>query len=235
MTASRQTDGVVYLMRHGRTALDLEHRSDGWLDMPLDAQGQLTTVPAQQRLKAIPLKTIYAPSLKRTTETAEIMKSGNIGDPPIDDSEESKTWNLGILAGTRKRYGRPAVQRLVDNPDRVPKGGESYNAFKGRFLPWFKARLKEARSSGEPILIVCSGSNLRLIGKEVLGEPDIVDLDEGGLAELSYKDGKWVPKVLYGAKEPPKTNGLVGGKEADLLAGGKAAIDEAFDDRYVMS
>ena len=31
---------AIYLMRHGRTALDPMHRSDGWLDLPLSEKGQ---------------------------------------------------------------------------------------------------------------------------------------------------------------------------------------------------
>ena len=37
----------------------------------------------------------------------------------------------------KKRYGRPEVQRLIDNPAEAPTGGESFNDFKARFMPWF--------------------------------------------------------------------------------------------------
>ena len=195
-----KVDACLYLMRHGCTALDAEHRSDGWLDMSLSPEGQLSVIPAQQYLKAIPLYSIYAPTLKRTMETAEIIASSNLGNPDIEKSDKAKTWNLGTLAGTRKDYGRPAVMRLVANPNKVPLGGESYNTFTKRFLPWFKARLAEALENDDPCLIVFSGSNLRCAGKYLFDDEDCLDMDEGGLAVLRHSGGSWHDEILLGGK-----------------------------------
>lgn len=224
-------DGCVYLMRHGCTALDTEHRSDGWLDMPLSAEGQLSVIPAQQCLKTEPIACIYAPDLKRTMETAHLVASGTLSKPRVEEANDSKTWNLGVLAGTHKRYGRPAVKRLIANPDDSPLGGESFNTFKNRFLPWFHAQLDEAIKSGEPILIVCSGSNLRLVGQELFNDADSLDLDEGGLVALYHSDGAWHEEVLIGAKDA----GRAGGKHADMADGAKAAMDDALDDGRISS
>lgn len=209
-------------MRHGRTALDVTHRSDGWLDTPLSAEGQLSVIPAQQCLKTVPLKAIYAPDLKRTTETAQLVASGTVSKPEVKKANKAKTWNLGVLAGTRKRYGRPAVQRLIADPDKAPLGGESFNTFKARFVPWFSSIAKQAEHSAKPVLIVCSGSNLRCIGKELFNDQDAIDLDEGGLAVLWYSKDEWHEEVLTGGKG---VEGRVDGKDSDALAGGKAAMD----------
>jgi len=193
--------GSIYLMRHGSTALDVEHRSDGWLDLPLSDKGRIGLMPAQQYLKQIPLAAIYAPALKRTAETAHIVQSGTLSQPPIEINDEARTWNLGVLAGTRKRYGRPEVQKLLLTPDVAPLGGEAFNEFRGRFLPWFEKVAKKALKIGKPILIVCSGSNLRLLGQVLLGDADCLDLDEGGLACLHSSGGQWVGHVLFGAED----------------------------------
>jgi len=192
--------GAVYLMRHGHTVLDVSKRSDSWLDMPLSDTGRLSVVPAQQYLKTVPLACIYTPDLKRTLETAQIVKSGTLSDPDIDVSDDARTWNLGILAGTRKRYGRPEVQKLIDNPDRAPMGGESFNDFRDRFLPWFDEATEDA-TRAEPVLIVGSGSNLRLIGQALLGDADALDLDEGGLACLHSVNGRWHGQVILGVDD----------------------------------
>jgi broad specificity phosphatase PhoE len=197
----KPTRGTIYVMRHGRTSLDVQHRSDGWLDLPLSDEGQLELIESQQLLKTAPIGKIYAPDLKRTRETAELVKSGLMSDPPIVIDDTSKTWNLGVLAGTKKRYGRPEVKKLVDEtPDRAPLGGESYNTFVNRFIPWFEKRGKEAMK-GDPLLIICSGSNLRLLGKYLLGDEDAVDLTEGGLAALHYANGSWGGEVLLGHED----------------------------------
>ncbi len=193
--------GTIYLMRHGSTVFDVERRSDGWLDFPLSDEGRLSLINAQQYLKKIPLAAIYEPGLRRTAETAHIVKSGALTDPPVHTEPQAKTWNLGILAGTRKRYGRPEVQKLMQDPDRAPAGGESFNAFRGRFLPWFSKIAYKVIKSGEPVLIVCSGSNLRCLGQALDNDPDAFDLDEGGLAQLDYIGGQWHSEVLFGAED----------------------------------
>ncbi len=188
----------IYLMRHGHTVLDTEKRSDGWLDMPLSDQGMLSVVDAQQYLKDVPIVKVITADLKRTKETAHIVESGTGSEPKVVASSEGRTWNLGVIAGTKKRYGRPEVQKLMDSPDIVPQAGESFNEFKTRFLPWFKKQ-----TSGEgPYLYIGSGSNLRLLGQEFVGDADALDLDEGGLACLiNTIDGQWFCQVILGADD----------------------------------
>ena len=187
----------IYVARHGHTVLDADKRSDGFLDFPLSDVGLVSLVPAQQYLKMVPLTKIITADLKRTKQTAELIESGTISDPKLVVAGEARTWNLGVIAGTKKRYGRPEVQRLIDNPASAPAGGESYNDFKGRFLPWFN---KQSASS-DCLLYVGSGSNLRLLGFELLGDMDALDLDEGGLACLYETDGKWFCNVIMGADD----------------------------------
>lgn len=189
--------GAIFLMRHGHTVLDQSRRSDGFLDFPLSDEGRLGLITAQQALKTVPLKTIHAPNLRRTVETAQIVKSGVLSNPDVKVDDDARTWNLGILAGMKKRYGRPEVQKLIDDPNQAPMGGESFNDFKSRFLPWFdKATRKATRA--QPVLYIGSGSNLRLIGQMLLGDKEAVDLDEGGLACLHNVGGKWCGEVLLG-------------------------------------
>jgi probable phosphoglycerate mutase len=192
--------GSVYLMRHGRTALDVDHRSDGWLDLPLSDKGRTGVIDAQQHMKMIPLKGIYAADLKRTVETAEIVKSGTQSNPKIHKDDDLKTWNLGVLSGVRKEIGRPLVEQLVATPEEAPEGGESLNDFKERFLPAFE-RLAAKATMIAPCLFVLSGSNLRTLGQEWLGDSEKLDLDEGGLAVCRYAGGQWNVDVLFGHED----------------------------------
>ncbi len=192
--------GSIYLMRHGRTALDMEKRSDGWLDLPLSDEGQRQLIESQQLLKQVPLTMIYTPDLKRTRETAELVKSGTLSDPKIVVNDKLKTWNLGTLAGTKKRYSRPEVKQLMDNPKAPAPGGESYGSFMARFLPEFTKLVDKARRAGAPILIICSGSNLRCLGKTFLYDEDAVDLDEGGLACMRATEYGFTGEVIHGGE-----------------------------------
>jgi broad specificity phosphatase PhoE len=191
----------IYIMRHGRTALDVQHRSDGWLDLPLSDNGQLELIESQQLLKTVPITKIYTPDLKRTTETADLLKSGILSDPKIVVDDDAKTWNLGVLAGTPKKESRPKVRALMSNQSAKPPGGESYKDFLARFVPWFDKRAAEVAKTGAPILIVCSGSNLRCLGGRLLGDEEAVDLDEGGLACLRQSSYGWTGEVLLGGED----------------------------------
>lgn len=193
-------EATIYLMRHGHTVLDVDRRSDGFLDFPLSDDGRLGLIDAQQYLKTVPLDCIYAPGLKRTTETAEIIQSGTMSKPDIDKSDEGRTWNLGVLAGTPKKTGKPRVKELIANPSRAPMGGESFNDFRDRFMSWFEEMAEEVES-GKPVLYVGSGSNMRLIGQELLGDADQLDLDEGGLACLHRIGDQWHVEIVLGADD----------------------------------
>ncbi len=187
---------TIYVMRHGHTVLDVNKRSDGFLDFPLSDAGLESLIEAQQYLKMVPLTKIIGSDLKRVKQTAEVIESGVISDPKVVVASEARTWNLGVIAGTKKRYGRPEVQRLIDNPAEAPTGGESFNDFKARFMPWF-----EKQTTGGLVLFVGSGSNLRLLGSTLLGDADALDLDEGGLACLYSTGDSWYCSVIMGADD----------------------------------
>lgn len=192
----------IYVMRHGRTALDALKRSDGWLDFPLTDDGRRGIIPAQQYLKDIPkpLVCIYAPDLKRNMETAEIIQSGmGIAPAEIEMSDEAKTWNLGKkLLGSKKYPNRPIVAYFMRHPDETPEDGESMNAFCKRFLGWFNAMAAEKRAG--PVLCVLSGSNIRELSQYLTGDREALDLDEGGLMELNPKGKSWTGTVIMGGK-----------------------------------
>lgn len=192
--------GVIYLMRHGHTVLDVDKRSDGFLDFPLSDKGRLGVIEAQQYLKTVPLSYIRTAPLKRTVETAEIVKSGTVSDPKIQTDDDGRTWNLGVLAGTAKKISKPLVRELMANPTQRPPSGESYNEFLARFIPWFEKNCTApVLKNGKPILYVGSGSNLRALGQNFVSDMDALDLDEGGLAMLYFVgNGPWQIEVILG-------------------------------------
>lgn len=192
----------IFIMRHGRTALDPLKRSDGWLDFPLSDDGRRGIIEAQQYLKELPtpLACIYAPSLKRTTETAHIIQSGAGVEPPdvvIDDA--ARTWNLGKLSGSKKYPNKPIVKRYMANPDEKPEDGESLSEFRKRFMTWFKGILGEKRAG--PVLMVLSGSNIREISHYLCDDRESLDLDEGGLLELKPEGKTWCGSIILGGKQ----------------------------------
>lgn len=195
---------TIYLMRHGRTPMDVLKRSDGWLDLPLSDQGRMGLIAAQQDLKLVPLSDIYAPPLRRTQETAHIVESGVLSRPNVRTAPKAMTWDLGVLAGTPKVESRPKVKRLIAHPTEKPMGGESYSSFKARFMGWFGTRAAACKASGKSILIICSGSNLRLLGKELFGDSKALSLDEGCLIALHCSGSQWHAETLVGNPDSSK-------------------------------
>ena len=194
-------DKTIYLMRHGKTALDSMKRSDGWLDFPLTDDGRLGLIKAQQFLKNVPMSVVYAADLKRTKETGEIIASGILSSPPVEIANELKTWNLGNMMGTVKKPNKPIVKHYMENPDEKPVGGESMNEFRGRFLPWIENIKEEVSEGCGPVLIVVSGSNLREISFNLYKDHEVLNLDEGGLLCLQPSGNGWHAQVIFGHKD----------------------------------
>ena len=187
----------IWCIRHGQTALDDLHRSDGWLDLPLNDEGRQNIVIALSKfLKKIPFTTIYAAPLRRTKETAEILKSGIVSDPKVELVEDAKTWNLGSLAGDPKKPNKSVVRDLIRHPSKAAPDGESYNEFMERFDAFLKKQQKEAAKDG-PFLDVLSGSACRRISEIIFRDRNELDIDEAGLFVLYVgDDGEWTAKVL---------------------------------------
>jgi broad specificity phosphatase PhoE len=193
----------IFCIRHGQTALDDLHRSDGWLDLPLNDEGRKNIVLTLAKyLKKVPITHIYTAPLKRTKETAEILKSGLTSDPPIKEVEDIKTWNLGSLAGDPKRPNKKVVKDLLDNPSKKAPDGESYDDFTKRFDAHIKELETKSKSEG-PFLVVLSGSACRRLGELMLGDRENLDMDEAGLFVLSPdENGKWTAKTVKGKRTP---------------------------------
>lgn len=199
----RTTDGKqrIFGIRHGQTALDDLHRSDGWLDLPLNDEGrQSVVVTLSEFLKNVPVTKIYTPDLRRTAETAHILKSGITSNPKVVLDDGLKTWNLGSLAGDPKKSNKPFVRDLIDHPTKKAPDGESYAEFTRRFDECL-SRLKQSAASSGPYLLVLSGSCCRHVGEELLNDRNALDMDESGLFVMYPEGGDWTAVPIYGHRD----------------------------------
>lgn len=196
-----KSKAMIYCMRHGQTALDDLHRSDGWLDLPLDDEGRKNVVIVfDENLKDVPIKRIYASPLRRVKETAEIIKSGLTNEPSIEVLPGLKTWNLGKLAGSRKKPNKKFVKHLMENPHVSAPGGESRQEFRDRFDEEFD-KIKEAAPTKGPFLVILSGSCCRHLSEQLFEDRNVLDIDESGLFVMYKKsDGKWTAKEIVGSR-----------------------------------
>jgi broad specificity phosphatase PhoE len=203
LTSPRDVTGapLLYIMRHGRTALDVAHRSDGWLDLPLSDDGRREIVKVlSDYLKHARITCIYVAPLKRSMETGHILQSGIASKPDIEIAPEAITWNLGSLAGNPKQPNKSIVKDLLENPDKSAPDGESYGKFKERFDGWMEKQKKDAQRKG-PFLIVLSGSNCRRISEKLFNDRSALDIDESGLFVMYFEYGKWTAEVVCGHRD----------------------------------
>lgn len=63
----------LYLVRHGQTAWNIEHRAQGHTDIPLDETGITQAKALREKIKNLDYDVVYSSPLKRATETAEII------------------------------------------------------------------------------------------------------------------------------------------------------------------
>ena len=63
----------IYLIRHGQTLWNLDHRFQGKTNTPLTAQGRLEAEELANRLERIPFETVFSSPLDRAKETAQII------------------------------------------------------------------------------------------------------------------------------------------------------------------
>jgi len=130
----------TYIIRHGSTALNDDtgknDRIRGWKDVPLSAEGKAEAEATAKQLEDSGIEKIYASDLDRTMDTAlALQKTTGASITPL---QELRPWHLGsLIEGKLTRKMLPKMQHLIDNPDVVPQGGESFNQFKDRFLSGF--------------------------------------------------------------------------------------------------
>lgn len=199
----KNTKQRLFCLRHGQTALDDLHRSDGWIDLPLSDEGRKNVVVAlAEHLKEIPITTIYSSPLKRAEETAHIVDSGLPSKPKVKTESNLKTWNLGSLAGDPKQPNKAVVVDLIKNQTKKAPDGESYEEFTERFDSCIKKLEKESKHSG-PFLVVLSGSNCRRISELLFKDRSRLDIDEAGLFCMHPgKEGEWTADLIEGGRSP---------------------------------
>ncbi len=92
----------LWLLRHGQTAANLEGRFAGRTDEPLTAEGRCQAIEAGRRLAGEPIERIYASPLKRTMETAELVRRGLGREIEIVPHEAFLEINIPPWEGKRK-------------------------------------------------------------------------------------------------------------------------------------
>jgi len=202
--------GIVLLVRHGETDWNAERRFQGHADRPLNARGRAQAQALAARLERVRLAAVYASTLLRARETAEIVARPH--GLPVRTRPDLREVDVGSWSGlttaeaeTRdpegflrwRREGRPGWT-----------DGETYEQMRDRALG---AVLEIGGAhAAETALVVAHGGTIRALLATAIG----VDVHEyrhlhpaepnGGLSALRVEDGR-----LRGRLEPDETEALL--------------------------
>lgn len=179
----------VALIRHFWTPMNAKDVARGWTDIPLDDDAFDAAFELGEELKG-KIDGIVTDNLLRTLQTAQYVSLGS-GIPILEITNFLRTWDVGEYTGKPVDEVDPILEHIAANePDKEIKGGESFNAFKTRFLIGLIAYLNSCPSQNPPRLaFVCHGRNFAVLNawKEA-GFNDELDVSN---EDLGYED--WEP------------------------------------------
>lgn len=133
---------TLYLIRHGETDANVAGVWQGSTDSSLNARGQAQAQALAQRIarERLPIRVIYSSPLQRAHQTARAIAQA-LGDVPIVLDPGLAEYHLGDWEGLSYQELRDEKhfwQRMAQDPDFTPPGGESPRQFAERLVASFQ-------------------------------------------------------------------------------------------------
>ncbi len=155
-----------YIIRHGETDWNLEGKSQGWIDVPLNSTGREQAYKSINKLKHYTVDRIISSTLSRAAETADIINSHF--QVPITRHTGLKEFYLGDCEGKNIKFNNMRYARLfeqmhdINNPERdfvAYPNGECWNDVKRRLFSVFKETCNTYKENN--ILFITHGHIIR--------------------------------------------------------------------------
>jgi broad specificity phosphatase PhoE len=177
----------VYLVRHGRTSLNAEHRIRGWQDPPLDAQGRREAAALGRHFGTVAIERIVCSPLERAHDTAAAIATHHglaVVDQPALLDRDYGPWAGHLIADVVAQYG---------SVDRAP-GVEPWHEFESRVRSAIDAELD--RSGHGPLLVVVHDAVNRALLHAMCGLDTSTPQDTGCWNELRRAGDSWQPAAI---------------------------------------
>lgn len=164
----------LYLVRHGESEANIQHVISNYAShFGLTERGRQQVHELADRLKDLPITTMYSSPVLRAMDTADILYE--ILGLPYRVTEALREYNCGVLEGkSDEESWRLHHQYYEDwtirhNYTNKPEGGESFVDIQNRFVPFIES-LK--RDDDEDILLVGHGGLFHLMLPLILSNID---------------------------------------------------------------
>lgn len=145
---------IVWLVRHGQTAWNVDRRFQGWTDVPLDQTGRDQAERLRATLETAAFDGIWSSDLSRAVETARIA----VGPPTVD--RRLREMDFGDIEGAAWDELEPEVREGLKRFEGfAAPGGESAESFMSRVFEF----LDELPDGNH--LVVAHGGVLRAVGR----------------------------------------------------------------------
>jgi broad specificity phosphatase PhoE/2'-5' RNA ligase len=130
--------GILYLIRHGKTALDSEPGKPtdivtGWRNVPVTAEGKKIANETGEALKDAGIEKIVCSDLQRAVQTAKIVCE-HVGCEDIEPTRGLRPWNLGDFEGQDSKSVAEKLKPYIEDPTKKVPGGESKDEYVERYF-----------------------------------------------------------------------------------------------------
>ena len=191
---------LLYLIRHGETDWNIEHRCQGFSDTPLNGKGRQQAESIARILSDIEIEAIYSSTLSRAYETARIIAKYH--DASVETTDALRELNQGEFEGLRltelaDNHSDFLAQWFRDPADLKVPGGESLREVRTR--AWSAVEeIVEKHSDGNVIVVSHNLCNLALlcrIMKLDLRDFRRIHQDVSGINVIEF-GGRWPHPVV---------------------------------------
>jgi len=153
---------MLYLLRHGLTDWNAEHKLQGQSDIPLNDIGRQMAIDAGIRNKDINIDVCYASPLCRAYETAKLFLENAGKSVSIIRDDRLREMNFGIYEGTKDSFEIPdcPVNDFFFEPEIYQKveGAESMEELLARTNEFYNEIIVPELDENKDVLVVGHGA-----------------------------------------------------------------------------
>ena len=156
----------IYLLRHGRTIWNGQHRYQGFTDVPLSPEGEAELIPAE-----FTPETVYVSPLSRARRTAELV----FPQASQHCVENLREMHFGVFEGRtylEMEQDRDYRAWVDGNCEGKCPGGESFGEFSQRVCGAFEALVNEALAQHRQQLVILAHGGVQMAVLEAFGLPE---------------------------------------------------------------
>ncbi len=190
----------MYLIRHGETLWNQDHKYQGHQDIPLSKRGKSQAQQLARWLEGHELTAVYASDLSRAYDTAVAVARSHSLTVVVD--KRLREINFGTWEGHTfseiKRVYPALVEKWITDPTAVElPEGESFTAVKQRAYRAVKEIMAKNEYSGR-VAVVSHGATIRTILCAVLDLPlkAIWQIEQGNTAVNIIKFPETRPPIV---------------------------------------